>query len=78
MRWLKEGDGNTKYFHDAVKSNKAKNCLEKLFDVNENEQRAEASKGEVAVAYFNHLFTSSNFGSFNEFLVDFCLELQKK
>lgn len=70
-KWLKEGDGNTKYFHASVKANRAKKTLDKLMDENGKEQRADALKGEVASAYFNKLFTSSNLVSFQKKFHDF-------
>lgn len=52
-RWAKSGDKNTKFFHASVKANRSKKYIEMLFDINGREQRSEASKGMVAVDFFN-------------------------
>lgn len=64
--WLQKGDLNTKCFHASVKANRGKKRLDALLDVNGNLQKSEASKGEVAVAYFSNLFLSSNPSNFEE------------
>lgn len=69
-KWIKEGDKNTKFFHASVNANRSKKNLAILHDVNGNAQRAEASKGAVAEAYFNDLFKSSQPGNFQEIFVD--------
>lgn len=58
--WLKEGDRNTKYFHNVVKGRKVRNKILMLLDELGNEHFSEGSKGEIAVDYFRELFLSSN------------------
>ncbi|KAG7593406.1 Reverse transcriptase domain [Arabidopsis thaliana x Arabidopsis arenosa] len=58
-RWLKEGDRNTKFFHGSVQRRRVQNRILSLFDDNNLEQFAEGSKGEIAVAYFRKIFSSS-------------------
>lgn len=58
--WLREGDRNTKYFHNVVKGKKVQNRLLMLYDHLGNEHFSEGSKGEIATEYFRELFLSSN------------------
>lgn len=69
--WFLEGDRNTKYFHASVKANRGKKRLEKLKDENGIFQRYEGSKGEVAVKYFQDLFTSSSPSNFSDLFQGF-------
>lgn len=70
-RWLKDGDGNNKYYHALVKAYRTRNSLESLLDTNENVQRSEASKGEAASIYFSNLFASSNLDNFHQIFSSF-------
>ncbi|KAG7589319.1 Reverse transcriptase domain [Arabidopsis suecica] len=65
------GDRNTLFFQAAVKDSRARNRIEKLIDINGFEQFSEGAKGEVASAYFQNLFKSSNPASFNSWFQDF-------
>jgi len=58
-KWLDDGERNTKYFHGCVKGRRAQNKVFSLFDENDVEQFDDGSKGNIAVAYFQKLFTSS-------------------
>ncbi|KAL1215221.1 hypothetical protein V5N11_016987 [Cardamine amara subsp. amara] len=69
-KWVQGGDKNTKFFHASVKANRGKKRIDKLKDINGNMQKSEASKGEVAVAYFNDLFTCSNPDNFQSLFYD--------
>ena len=69
--WLREGDRNTKYFHNAVKGRKVKNRILMLLDEWGNEHFSEGSKGEIAVEYFRDLFTSSNPFDLESLFLDF-------
>lgn len=70
-KWMRGGDKNTSFFHATVKGKRSKNRIEKLLDVDGIEQKSEAAKGEVACAYFQTLFTSSNPASFANWFRDF-------
>lgn len=70
-RWCVEGDKNTKFFHASIKANRGKKRIQKLKDANGNFQRAEASKGEAAVSYFQDLFKSSNPSNFRDLFQGF-------
>lgn len=69
--WLREGDRNTKYFHNVVKGRKVKNIILMLLDEWGNEHFSEGSKGEIAVDYFRDLFMSSNPFDMEELFLNF-------
>lgn len=66
--WILHGDGNTKIFHAAVKTSRAKNEVSKLIDVHGITHRSEASKAQVAISYFQELFKSSNIEDYPDIL----------
>lgn len=57
--WLKEGDRNTKVFHGWAQTRKMKNKISSLMDTHGVEHFSEEKKGDIAVHYFNELFSSS-------------------
>ncbi|XP_010451787.1 PREDICTED: uncharacterized protein LOC104733963 [Camelina sativa] len=58
-KWHNSGDKNTKYFHASVKADRNMNEVDKLMDSNGKVHSAKASKGDIAVSYFQKLFTTS-------------------
>ncbi|CAA7037370.1 unnamed protein product [Microthlaspi erraticum] len=66
--WLREGDKNTKFFYVTTKQRRVRNKIIKLKDGDgswvENEDKIE----QVASAYFQNLFTSSNPSNYEEAL----------
>lgn len=60
VEWLKEGDRNKSFFHNAVRGRRLRNKVLMLRDNQGNEQYSEGSKGNVAVEFFTDLFVSSN------------------
>lgn len=65
-RWVISGDQNSKFFHDSVKSSRNKNRIDKLIDANGITQKADASMGEVAIAFFSDLYKSSTPADFQQ------------
>ena len=70
-KWMVEGESNTKFFHASVQANRSKKRIEGLTDVNGNIQKSEASKGEIAAAYFKELYKTSTPGNFHWLFHDF-------
>jgi hypothetical protein len=59
VSWLKGGDRNTSFFHESASQRKKANTIVGLRDLNDNWQTDMGTMESIAVAYFNHLFTSS-------------------
>ena len=57
--WLEAGDRNTKYFHQKAKQRRGKNTIRGILDSNGRWCEDEAGMGEIAVQYFNDIFSSS-------------------
>ncbi|XP_074318651.1 uncharacterized protein LOC141655470 [Silene latifolia] len=57
--WLREGDRNTKYFHQKAGQRKNKNHIAKLVDDEGREHIGTEAVAHVAKSYFEELFSSS-------------------
>lgn len=60
LRNLVTGDRNTSFFHGSVKKRRVQNKFFSLLDEHGVEQFSEESKGNIAVEYFQRLFSTSN------------------
>uniref|UniRef100_A0A803Q7N5 Reverse transcriptase n=1 Tax=Cannabis sativa TaxID=3483 RepID=A0A803Q7N5_CANSA len=60
--WLKHGDRNTKFFHFKASARRKKSTIEGLFNDNGKWCTAENEITEVAINYFQKLFSSSTGG----------------
>lgn len=60
IEWLREGDRNTAFFHNAVRGRRLKNKVLMLRDLSGQEHYSEGSKGNIAVEYYKDLFMSTN------------------
>lgn len=60
VRWMKDGDANTAYFHKAVVANQGKNCIKYLRgDDDERIDNSEQIKG-MLVSFYQNLLGSEN------------------
>lgn len=58
IRWLKEGDANTKFFYKAVITHQARNVIRFLFDIHGAKITNKAQIKDMVVSYFQHLLGS--------------------
>ncbi|XP_009145336.1 uncharacterized protein LOC103869048 [Brassica rapa] len=58
IRWLKEGDANTKFFYKAVIAHQARNAIRFLFDGQETRITNKTQIKDMVVSYFQHLLGS--------------------
>jgi exonuclease III len=60
MHWMKEGDKNTRFFHECVKQRRRRNYISQIED-EDGRMRVDQNEVEQAFSsYFQNLFTSSN------------------
>ncbi|KAL0650948.1 hypothetical protein Bca4012_093639 [Brassica carinata] len=62
IRWLKDGDANTKFFFKAVMAHQARNAIRYLIDGNEMKVTNKAQIKDMVVSYFHHLLGSLSIG----------------
>ncbi|CAN1253995.1 Transposon TX1 uncharacterized 149 kDa protein [Linum perenne] len=60
IRWLKEGDCNTAYFHKVVATRRARNHIHALKDSSGIPQTDESIKRNIAVNFYRNLFSSEH------------------
>ncbi|CAL1389652.1 unnamed protein product [Linum trigynum] len=58
VRWLKEGDRNSSYFHTVTRTRRRKNFIAKLRCEDGGWVEEEPDKAKMAVEFFDNLFTS--------------------
>ncbi|XP_020412490.1 uncharacterized protein LOC18793550 [Prunus persica] len=66
VSWLKEGDRNTRFFHQRASNRKQRNYVKGLRDNTGRWREDEQGLQYVVLDYFTHLFTSSASGSEGE------------
>ncbi|GMY17800.1 hypothetical protein FCV25MIE_13039, partial [Fagus crenata] len=57
--WLTAGDRNTKFFHQRAKQRKGRNLIKGIMDSNGIWWENEAHMGNVAIDYFNDIFSAN-------------------
>lgn len=60
MRWLKEGDKDTRFFHAVTAQRRRQNRIEKLEDLEGHAVEGEKEIGDEVINYFQNLFTTSD------------------
>lgn len=60
VQWLSLGDCNTKYFHSKASERKKKNTISRISDEDGNWCQSFRATAEVAISYFEKLYTTSN------------------
>ncbi|BFG25212.1 hypothetical protein CerSpe_114860 [Prunus speciosa] len=59
VAWLRDGDRNTRFFHQRANTRKQRNNIQGLIDSNGIWKEESAAVQEIVVDYFTHLFTSN-------------------
>jgi hypothetical protein len=59
VAWMKEGDKNTKFFHAQCNEQRQQNCIKGLRDGQGVWQTEKSRIADVAVEYFQNIFTST-------------------
>lgn len=60
VRWLKDGDRNTMFFHSYVKGRRKKLHISEILDEQGRLMNTEAQIGDAAVRYFESQFIEDN------------------
>lgn len=60
VQWMRLGDRNTKYFHSKALQRKKENAINRIMDENGNWCETIESIADVAVSYFEKLYTTSH------------------
>ncbi|KAI5334024.1 hypothetical protein L3X38_024157 [Prunus dulcis] len=68
VSWLKEGDRNTRFFHQRARNRKQRNYVKGLRNNTGRWREDEHGLQYVVLDYFTHLFTSSASGSEGEII----------
>ena len=59
VQWMMLGDRNTRYFHSKASDRKRKNAISRIMDENGNWHETKEGIANVAVSYFEKLYTTS-------------------
>lgn len=60
MRWMKDGDANTKFYFNSVLAHQARNAIRYLIDAQGNKVSNKAQIKDMAVSYFQNILGSVN------------------
>lgn len=66
--WLREGDKNTRFFHEKATNRKQRNTTPSVMDESDNWQEEEEKVAEIITEYYQKLFTTSQPDISQEFL----------
>nr|XP_027090446.1 uncharacterized protein LOC113711482 [Coffea arabica] len=69
LRWLKDGDCNTRYFHASVREKRSKLAIHRIKDAGGSWLEDEDSIGQEAVGFFHSLLTAEEVSDVDDLLV---------